>query len=120
MDCATISKPWAEVDARPQRLLAIGGGVQDPLWLQICSDVSGLPQDVPRLTIGAAYGDAYLAGMAAGIYDDFAPLRDTWVKIDRRILPNAEAKAIYDDLYPIYRDLYRDNRHHMRRLSRFN
>ena len=110
----------AEVDARPQRLLAIGGGVQDPLWLQICSDVSGLPQDVPRLTIGAAYGDAYLAGMAAGIYDDFAPLRDTWVKIDRRIRPNTEAKAIYDDLYPIYRDLYLDNRHHMRRLSRFN
>ncbi len=109
----------AEVDAHPQRLVAIGGGVQDPLWLQICSDVAGLPQDVPRQTTGAAYGDAYLAGMAAGIFDDFAPLHDAWVRIDRRIQPNAGGKAIYDDLYPIYRDLYRDNRRNMRRLSRF-
>ncbi|MCY4018065.1 MAG: FGGY-family carbohydrate kinase [Chloroflexi bacterium] len=109
----------AEVDARPQRLVAIGGGVQDPLWLQICSDIAGLPQDVPRQTIGAAYGDAYLAGMAAGLFDDFAPLRNAWVRIDRRIQPNAGTKAIYDDLYHIFRDLYRDNRRNMRRLSRF-
>ncbi|MCY4538712.1 MAG: FGGY-family carbohydrate kinase [Chloroflexi bacterium] len=109
----------SEIEARPQRLVAIGGGVQDPLWLQICSDVAGLPQDIPRQTIGAAYGDAYLAGMAAGIFDDFAPLHDAWVRIDRRILPNSGRKAIYDELYSIYRDLYRDNRRNMRRLSRF-
>ena len=107
----------AEVEAHPRRLVAIGGGVQDPLWLQICSDITGLPQDLPRQTIGAAYGDAYLAGMAARIFEDFAPLRDAWVRIDRRVTPNPATKAIYDDLYAIYRDLYRDNRHNMRRLS---
>ncbi|MDE2821006.1 MAG: FGGY-family carbohydrate kinase [Chloroflexota bacterium] len=109
----------AEVGAHPQRLVAIGGGAQDPLWLQICSDVAGLPQDLPRQTIGAAYGDAYLAGMAAGIFDDFAHLQDAWVRIDRCIQPNPGRKAIYDDLYAIYRELYRDNRRNMRLLSRF-
>ncbi len=109
----------AEVGAHPQRLVAIGGGAQDPLWLQICSDVAGLPQDLPRQTIGAAYGDAYLAGMAAGIFDDFAHLQDAWVRIDRRIQPDPGRKAIYDDLYAIYRELYRDNRRNMRLLSRF-
>ena len=108
----------AEIEAQPRRLVAIGGGAQDTLWLQICSDVTGLPQAVPRQTVGAAYGDAYIAGMAAGIFDDWRPLRDSWVKIDRRIQPNHDAKAIYDRLYPLYRDLYRDNRQHMRRLSR--
>ena len=107
----------AEVDAQPRRLVAIGGGAQDPLWLQICSDVTGLPQDLPRQTIGAAYGDAYLAGMAAGFFEDFAPLRDDWVRINRRIQPDAATKATYDALYSIYRDLYRDNRRSMRRLS---
>lgn len=107
----------AEVDAHPRRLVAIGGGAQDPLWLQICSDVTGLPQDLPRQTIGAAFGDAYLAGMAAGIFDDFAPLHDTWVRIDRRVQPDPGAKPLYDELYAIYRALYRDNRGHMRRLS---
>ncbi|MCY3867143.1 MAG: FGGY-family carbohydrate kinase [Chloroflexi bacterium] len=109
-----------EVDAMPQRLVAIGGGAIDALWTQICSDVTGLPQDLPRQTIGAAYGDAYIAGMAAGLFSDFAPLQQAWVKIARRIQPNPETKAIYDELYSIYRDLYRDNRRHMRRLSRLS
>ena len=108
----------AEAGAMPQRLVAIGGGTQDALWLQICSDVTGLPQDLPRETIGAAYGDAYIAGMAAGLFSDFAPLGEEWVKIARRIEPDREAKAVYDELYPVYRDLYRDTRMHMRRLSR--
>ncbi len=107
-----------EVDAWPRRLVAIGGGAKDPLWLQICSDVTGLPQDVPRQTIGAAFGDAYLAGYAAGIYHDSRPLRQTWVKIDHTIAPLPQAKGIYDQLYPIYRDLYRDTRRHMHRLAR--
>lgn len=106
-----------QADAIPQRLVAIGGGAQDALWTQICSDVTGLPQDVPQQTIGAAYGDAYIAGMAAGLFSDFAPLQQQWVKIARRIQPDPESKATYDELYSIYRDLYRDNRQHMRRLS---
>ena len=108
----------AEADANPQRLIAIGGGAQDALWLQICSDVTGLPQDLPAETIGAAYGDAYIAGLAAGIFHDWGPLRERWVRIARRVEPNPGAKALYDQLYPVYRDLYRDNREHMRRLSR--
>ena len=109
----------AEARAMPRRLVAIGGGAQDALWLQICSDVTGLPQDVPRQIIGAAHGDAYIAGMAAGVFSDWGPLQESWVKIERRIEPNAEAKAIYDELYPVYRDLYRDTRRHMARLSTF-
>ena len=107
----------SEAEAMPRRLAAIGGGAKDSLWPQICSDVTGLPQDVPRQTIGAAFGDAYLAGQAAGIFADRQTLRENWVQIDRSIVPNPTAKAIYDELYPIYRQLYRANRHHMRRLA---
>ncbi|MDF3018607.1 MAG: carbohydrate kinase, partial [Thermomicrobiales bacterium] len=53
--------------APPRRLVAVGGGAKNPLWLQIVSDVSGLPQDVPERTIGASYGDAFMAGLATGI-----------------------------------------------------
>ena len=109
-----------QADAFPQRLVAIGGGAQDALWLQICSDVTGLPQDVPAETIGAAYGDAYIAGMASGIFSDFGPLREAWVQIAGRIQPKAETKPMYNELYAIYRDLYRDNQQLMRRLSRLS
>ena len=106
----------AEIGAQPQRLIAIGGGVKQALWLQICSDVTGLAQDVPAQTIGAAHGDAYIAGMAAGIFDDFAPLRATWLRIARRVEPNPELKARYDRLYALYRDLYDSTKGLMARL----
>ena len=106
------------VDAHPQRLVAIGGGVKDPLWLQICSDVTGLRQDVPKQTIGAAFGDAYLAGWAAGIFRDWRALRESWVQVARRIEPNPAVKPVYDELYAVYRDLYSDTRRHMQRLAR--
>lgn len=108
----------ASVDAKPSRLVAVGGGVNDTLWLQICSDATGMPQDVPARTMGAAYGDAYLAGYAAGVFTDSTPLRDQWVTITRTIEPDTAATAIYDDLYPLYQQLYRQNRDAMHQLAR--
>ncbi len=106
----------AEIGEQPRRLVAIGGGVQQALWLQICSDVTGLGQELPAQTIGAAYGDAYIAGMAAGIFNDWRPLRESWLRIARRVQPNPEVKATYDRLYAVYRDLYRHTQGLMARL----
>ncbi|NDJ60274.1 MAG: FGGY-family carbohydrate kinase, partial [Chloroflexi bacterium] len=89
----------ASVDALPKRLVAVGGGVNDELWLQICSDVTNMPQEIPERTMGAAYGDAYLAGYAAGVFADSKPLREQWVRIARTIQPDPAASAVYDELY---------------------
>jgi xylulokinase len=107
----------AEVGAMPKRLVAVGGGVKDPLWLQICSDVTGMPQDVPEQTVGAAYGDAYLAGYAAGVFSDSKPLRQTWVKIARTVEPNQATAPLYHELYRIYQNLYRNTREEMHYLA---
>ena len=56
-----------DMGAAPRRLVAVGGGAKNRLWLQIVSDASGLAQVVPERTIGASYGDAFLAGLATGI-----------------------------------------------------
>ena len=52
----------AEMGAPPTRLVAVGGGAQNALWLQIVSDITGAVQIVPERTIGASYGNAFLAG----------------------------------------------------------
>jgi xylulokinase len=57
----------AQLGAYVQRVVAVGGGAQTDIWLQIVSDVSGLRQEVPTVTLGACYGDAFLAGCAAGL-----------------------------------------------------
>ena len=88
--------------------MAVGGGTSSDTWLQIVSDVSGLTQIVPAQTIGASYGDAFLAGLAAGILERDA--LDSWVKAGREIRPRRELAERYDGLYRQYRNLYGQTR----------
>jgi xylulokinase len=90
----------------PQRLVAVGGGAKNRLWLQIVSDVTGLPQVVPTQTIGASFGDAFLAGIATGTISDRETGRQSWVHIKETIEPQPDQRAIYDDYYAVYRSLY--------------
>ena len=58
----------------PRRLVAVGGGAKNRLWLHIVSDVGRMPQNVTERTIGTTYGDACLAGLATGVIPDLAAL----------------------------------------------
>ncbi|MDJ0627538.1 MAG: FGGY-family carbohydrate kinase [Rhodobacter sp.] len=62
-----VIETFAEVDQRPTRLLAVGGGTKNRLWLQATSDISGIDQIVCEKTTGASYGDAFLAAQAIGM-----------------------------------------------------
>jgi xylulokinase len=91
--------------ANPRRAVAVGGGTKSKLLLQIVSDVTGLEQEVPAQTIGAAYGDAFLAGLATGLVP-MSALESQWVRAARRFVPDANRQALYAEYYAIYRDLY--------------
>jgi xylulokinase len=97
-----------DAGGEPKRLVAVGGGAKNPVWLQIISDVSGVPQQVPAQTIGASYGDAFLAGYATGIIPTLDALDTHWVCIDRTVAPDENAHAAYHDYYAVYRRLYGD------------
>lgn len=104
-----------EVGAAPQRIVAVGGGTQGRLWLQIVSDVCGLPQEVPSVTIGASYGSAFLAARAIAPAADAtgegdAPSISDWNPPTEVISPNAEVKDRYDQLFELYLSLYRDSK----------
>jgi xylulokinase len=57
---------FAQAGAAPARLLAVGGGTKNRVWLQATSDISGLDQNLRVETIGASLGDAFLAALAMG------------------------------------------------------
>ena len=61
-----IFETYAEADAPPGTIHAIGGGLRNRIWTQATSDVSGYTQVVRKVAIGAAYGDAFLAALAVG------------------------------------------------------
>jgi xylulokinase len=105
-----------EAGGEAKRLVAVGGGTKGGLWTQIVSDVIDERQELPEQTIGAAYGNALLAGIGAGIVD---PDTD-WTSIAETVEPNPENRELYNELYALYKDLYpatRDTVHALAALS---
>lgn len=94
-----------EIGAEPSELVAVGGGTKNEAWLQIVSDVCGRPQTVPAVTLGAAYGDAFLASLGVSGERDLSGI-DRWVRADRRLEPSPDRHASYGPLYRVYRELY--------------
>jgi xylulokinase len=92
------------IGASIKRIIAVGGGTKTDTWLKIVSDVANREQIIPQRTIGASYGDAFLAGLAAGLFHRDR-LKD-WVQIDKIIEPDESNRTIYETLYSTYKDLY--------------
>lgn len=111
-----ILETFDAIGADVKRIVAVGGGVQNDCWLKIMSDVTGRPQMMPDVTIGASYGDAFLAGIASGIVPSMESL-GTWVRPSRTIEPNAEAHKRYNDYYAAFLDLYPAVRSSLHRLA---
>jgi len=85
------------------RVVAVGGGTQSALWLQIVSDITGREQVIPAQTIGASYGDALLAALAVGAADREG---GQWFATAGVVSPDVAQRASYDELYKLYTDLY--------------
>jgi xylulokinase len=96
---------------RIDRAVAVGGGTQGDLWTQIVSDVTGLEQVLPAVTIGASLGSAMLAARAAG-EDDV----EAWNPPQRVVRPREEHAALYAELFTLYRELYEQTKDVTHRL----
>ncbi|MEU0497366.1 FGGY-family carbohydrate kinase [Mycobacterium sp. NPDC006124] len=100
-----------------RRTVAVGGGLRSPLWAQAVSDITGRPQLVAEQGIGASYGGALMAAIGVELV---APQTD-WATISHEITPNPDHRALYDELYGIWRESYpvtRDLMHGLGRLDR--
>jgi len=84
------------------RLVAVGGGTQGGLWTQIVSDISGQEQQIPAETLGAAFGDALMAGVATGT----AVHEREWNPVASTVLPDPAAHERYSEFYRHYLALY--------------
>ncbi|WP_194420889.1 FGGY-family carbohydrate kinase [Microbacterium abyssi] len=88
-----------------RRIVAVGGGTQGRLWLQVVSDVTGLVQELPATTIGASYGAAFLAASAVANEGE-APVITDWNPITETIRPDPALADFYDTLFDRYVRLY--------------
>lgn len=99
---AHVVETYRDVGVEPKRILAVGGGTKNALWLQATSDTSGLAQIVCDKTVGASYGDAFLARLAIGEakIDDIG----SWNPAAQTIV--AAKVPGYEKAYPLFRRLY--------------
>lgn len=101
-----------DVGAVIERVVAVGGGTQGSLWTQIVSDVTGVPQVIPTVTIGASYGAAFLAANLVGE----AAMAD-WNPPAEVRTPDPATATLYDELYQLYLALYPASRDVVHALS---
>lgn len=112
--CGTrhVLETYAEIGQAPRTLLAAGGGTKNRVWSQATSDVSGLSQTVREITVGASYGDAFLAALAVG--DVRRDQIRAWNPVAREIVPDSSVSGVYERTYRTFRALYPRTRELMR------
>ena len=106
MGTAHVIETYRDINQAPQRILAVGGGTKNRLWLQATSDFSDLSQIVAEKTMGASYGNAFLAACSVGMakpedIDDWNPVKE--------VIP-AERTPVHARHYELFRKLYEESR----------
>ncbi|MDD2960331.1 MAG: FGGY-family carbohydrate kinase [Lachnospiraceae bacterium] len=94
---------------------AVGGGTKSLKWIQIVSDICGITQQIPEVTIGASYGDALMAGLALGTIASPDEIKKL-VKIKYVVKPDMKKHVLYQKYRNQFRELYERNKDLMHEL----
>jgi xylulokinase len=105
-----------EEGLNPERIIAVGGGTFNDLWMQLVADIVDIELTVPQQLIGASYGDAFMAAVGVGRFKDLTEIT-RWVKSKKVVSPNLAAQKQYALNYKIFRSLYESNRSLMHDLA---
>ena len=90
-----------------QRVIASGGAVRHPLWLQLQADIFGLEVMTSEAQEAAAFGAALLAGAGTGVFTGVAAACEQTVRWSLQVTRPAPARqALYARLVERYRRLY--------------
>jgi xylulokinase len=86
--------------------VATGGGARSDPWLQIKADVFGVPFVRAAFTEGGVLGAALLAGVASGVFCNYAQATNAWVSRGKMFEPDARRHQIYVEKSEAFRQLF--------------
>lgn len=92
---------------KPTEIIFASGASKSPLWCQIVSDVLGVPVHVPAVKEATALGAAIIAGLGVGIYNNIEDTAKKLVKIQHTYTPNKENHKVYNEMFPIWQEIYK-------------
>jgi ribulokinase len=93
------------------------GGAVSRLWRKIIADVFNVPIALVKRRTGAPYGDAILAGVATGIFEDFSVAKN-WVEYVEPMEPSPENHAVYMEYFDLYKKIYEHVKDDFKELAR--
>ena len=114
-DCLNV---LLEIGAKCDRIIAAGGGARSDEWLQIQADI--FERDVYRSSSieQACLGAAITAAVGAGYFSDFESACSECVKEPSKVFhPKYENVSVYKKAYPVFRDIYQQNKDIFKRIS---
>lgn len=100
----------------PQRIMAVGGGAKNAVWMQIVSDILGEKLYIPEITVGASYGDALMAMIGTGALSGFHDL-EPMIHIGQTVVPDDACHAQYTEKKEIFWSLYEKTKTVMHQLN---
>ena len=92
-----------EVGTFPDKIIASGGGSKGDAFVQIISDVFGLPVERNEVEDAAGMGSAICAAVATDMYPDFESAIEAMVRMRNCFQPNTDNHVLYtkmnEDVY---------------------
>ena len=82
----------------------MGGGVKNKIWITTISNVSNLNQELKVKTIGASYGNSFLAALALGDVEREDIYR--WNPVKKVIKSHPD--PIYTKQFELFKNLYKN------------
>jgi xylulokinase len=95
-----------ELGVTVEEIRSLGGGARSAVWNQIKADVLGRPVLTLDTQEAACLGAAILAGAAVGLYPSAGEAAQQMASVCGRWEPNQANKAIYDQGFRAYVELY--------------
>jgi len=93
------------------------GGAVSTLWRQIITDVFDVSTVLVKRRTGAPFGDAILAGVATGIFDDFSVAKQ-WAEYVDRMDPIPGHHEQYMEYFALYKSIYENVKGDFRTLAK--
>ncbi len=91
--------------ASPKRIIGAAGGTKNLGWMQIVADIANIEMLIPEKESSAPYGDAFMAAVGAGFFNDLSE-NERWIGKTTSIKPNPGMYNFYEPYYRIFRKLY--------------
>jgi len=101
-----IFRKFREAGYQVSEIFACGGPTRSRLWMQIHSDVSGIPIQIPEIQDAPLLGSAILATIAAGLHATIEEAARHMVRIRDRVEPNPENHEAYQYFVDCYTQTY--------------